>query len=214
MHGLRRLGALLGGALLVTRSITNLEVSKIIGVAEDEEAIKVRKAINIHATPEEVFRLWANPENYPRFMEHVRDVRKIADGRYHWIVDAPGGTTIEWEGEITHYEPNKKVGWKTVPDAPVHQTGFTRLDQNEDGSTRLDVQMTYSPPGGFLGHTVASIFGMDPKHQMDDDLVRFQSLLEHGKTTAKGREVTLDDLAAEASQPDGEQPTAPSSDGS
>ncbi len=41
---------------------------------------------------------------------------------------------------------------------------------------------------------VASLFGADPKHAMDQDLVRFQSLLEQGKTTAHGEEVRRTDL--------------------
>lgn len=210
MRGPAKAGVLASGAALAARSITNLEVSKIVGLTEDEEAIKIRKAININASPEEIFRLWANPENYPRFMEHVREVRKTGEGQYHWTVDAPGGAVVEWDAVITHYEPNKKIGWETVHDTPVPQSGFTRLDENEDGSTRLDVQMTYNPPGGLIGHTVASIFGQDPKNQMDDDLVRFQSLMEAGKTTAKGREITLDELVADVNR--GEQPSPSSED--
>jgi uncharacterized membrane protein len=32
-----------------------------------------------------------------------------------------------------------------------------------------------------LGHIVASLFGADPKSQMDDDLVRMKSFIETGK---------------------------------
>lgn len=214
MGGLLGFGALLGGLGLLARSITNMEIAKIVGLAGEEDVIKVRKAINIDASPDEVFRLWANPENYPRFMEHVREVRKIGDGRYHWVVDAPGGSTVEWDAVVTDYEPRKKMSWETVPGTPVPQTGFTRLDENEDGSTRLDVQLTYNPPVGLIGHTVASIAGQDPKTQLNEDLVRFQSLMEAGKTTAKGEEVTRDQLVAEARQSSEGQPASPQSDGS
>ena len=37
---------------------------------------------------------------------------------------------------------------------------------------------------------MASIFGNDPKSEMDDDMVRLKSLLEYGKTRAHGQRVT------------------------
>jgi uncharacterized membrane protein len=76
----------------------------------------------------------------------------------------------------------------------VHNAGVVRFEENQDGSTRLDIRLSYNPPAGALGHVVASLFGADPKHAMDEDLVRFQSLLEQGKTTVRGEEVRLGDL--------------------
>ena len=48
---------------------------------------------------------------------------------------------------------------------------------------------------GAVGHAVATIFGVDPKHAMDDDLVRLKTLLEAGKTTAEGKQVTKRDVS-------------------
>jgi uncharacterized membrane protein len=45
--------------------------------------------------------------------------------------------------------------------------------------------MTYTPPAGALGHVFARLLGADPKKQMDDDLLRFKSLLETGKATGR-----------------------------
>jgi uncharacterized membrane protein len=38
--------------------------------------------------------------------------------------------------------------------------------------------MSYNPVVGALGHAVASIFGADPKSEMDDDLMRMKSMIE------------------------------------
>jgi uncharacterized membrane protein len=43
--------------------------------------------------------------------------------------------------------------------------------------------MAYRPPAGALGHTIAKLFGADPKREMDDDLLRLKSLLERGQAT-------------------------------
>jgi hypothetical protein len=54
--------------------------------------------------------------------------------------------------------------------------------------------MSYAPPAGIFGHAIASFFRSDPKTAMDEDLVRMKSLLEQGKASAHGKEVTIDEL--------------------
>ena len=56
--------------------------------------------------------------------------------------------------------------------------------------------MSYCPPAGILGHTVARLFGADPKSEIDDDMVRLKSLLEVGKTRAHGETVWRDEVGA------------------
>jgi hypothetical protein len=46
-----------------------------------------------------------------------------------------------------------------------------------------------------LGHLVASLLGSDPKRAMDEDLMRFKTLIEYGKTTTDGEVVTREDLS-------------------
>jgi uncharacterized membrane protein len=68
------------------------------------------------------------------------------------------------------------------------------FDKEPDGSTRVGIRLCYAPPVGVLGHAVASLFGADPKREMDDDMVRFKSLMESGKTRAHGHKVTRDEV--------------------
>ncbi len=56
--------------------------------------------------------------------------------------------------------------------------------------------MSYNPPAGAVGHTVAALLGADPKREMDDDLARFKSLIERGETTAHNQKVTREEVAA------------------
>ncbi|HEY5572413.1 MAG TPA: hypothetical protein VIK64_05285, partial [Anaerolineales bacterium] len=68
-------------------------------------------------------------------------------------------------------------------------------EPNPQGGTRVTVRMSYTPPAGAVGHAVASLFGVDPKKAMDDDLVRMKSLIEEGKTTAEGKQVKKEEVA-------------------
>jgi uncharacterized membrane protein len=85
-------------------------------------------------------------------------------------------------------------GWESVGSTPGGNAGIVRFQPVGDGATRIDVRMSYNPPAGALGHVIASLFGVDPKHALDEDLIRFKSLLENGKTTAAGRVVTQEEL--------------------
>jgi uncharacterized membrane protein len=193
--GLRRGGvvgwtlAALGGAG-VARALANRPVRQMAGLG-GRRAVDFHKTINVQAPIEEVFDFWTNFENFPRFMSHVRQVRKTGDGRSHWVAAGPGGTEVEWDAVVTECDPNRVVAWRSEPGSTVGNAGIVRFDPNPDGGTRIDIRMSYNPPAGGLGHVVAALFGADPKRAMDEDLVRFKSLLEDGKTTTP-RQGTVD----------------------
>ena len=113
-------------------------------------------------------------------MSHVREVRKIGDGVYHWTVGGPAGVLVEWDAAITGLDFNKTLAWQSLPGSIIDQAGVTRFTSNPDGSTLIDVKMSYKPPAGVLGHEIAKLFGVDPKHEMDDDLMRMKSFIETG----------------------------------
>jgi hypothetical protein len=79
----------LAGVTLLTRAITNIELRRLLGVGAGRRAIDIQKTININAPVERVFRLWANYQNFPRFMSNVHDVKDLGDGRSHWIGAGP-----------------------------------------------------------------------------------------------------------------------------
>jgi uncharacterized membrane protein len=193
-----RAGALVAGAgaALLIRDVADRPLRRVLGIGAGRRAVDFHKTITVRAPIADVYAFFSNIENFPRLMAHVREVRKTGERRYHWVAAGPAGIPISWDGEISAQEPEKLLAWRSLPGAVVRNAGIARFEPNPDGSTRLDIRMSYNPPAGTLGHLVASLFGADPKHAMDEDLVRFQSILEQGKTTAHGEEVRFGDLAA------------------
>jgi hypothetical protein len=70
-----------------------------------------------------------------------------------------------------------------------------RFASGENNPTHVNVQMSYTPPAGLVGHAVASFFGQTPKQAMDEDLLRFKSLIERGTTSTESGTVTRDQVA-------------------
>jgi len=175
-------GSVIGslGLGLATRALTNVEAQQLVGIDPKARGIAIDKTITINAPIDEVFTYWSHPENFPEFMSHVRAVTRIGDGLYRWKVGGPAGLSIEWDAAITELDFNKSLAWQSRPGAIVDQHGVSRFTANPDGSTRIDVKMHYNPPAGVLGHEIAKLFGVDPKQEMDDDLMRMKSFIETG----------------------------------
>jgi len=171
--------ARLGGATLIGRSLSNLDFATLLGIGEPR-GLEVQKTICVDAPVEQVFAFWSDYQNFPRFMSRVREVR-VKDGRSHWVVSGPAGVPVEWTSELVRREPNSLIEWRSLPGSTVRQDGAVRFEPVAEGGTRVTVCLRYLPPGGALGHAVASAFGADPKSEMDADLMRMKSMLETGR---------------------------------
>lgn len=187
LYGLTRRGVAkpvlsTAGLVLTARGVTNLDTRSLLGMSGGENGIRVNKAINIFAPIDEVYQFWRNFENFPLFMNHVKEISTQGDVS-NWKVAGPVGSTVEFQSRVTQDIPNDLIAWETLPDSQVSSAGFVRFDENRDGSTRVTVQMTYTPPAGVAGHAVAQLFGVDPRQAMHEDLIRLKTLLEEGKTS-------------------------------
>jgi uncharacterized membrane protein len=176
------LGAAVGlaGLALATRAATNKELKRVVGVGGGRRAVQVQKTININAPRKQVFAFLADYENWPRFMTNVREIRESPTGLQHWVVEGPAGKKIEWDAEVTRLVQNELVAWKSVGGAAIRHAGTLRVDENDDGSTRVHIQMSYNPPAGAAGHALAVLLGADPKRQLDEDLARLKTTIETG----------------------------------
>jgi uncharacterized membrane protein len=120
------------GAALLARSLSNSEFKRMMNVGIGREAITVQKSINVDASPDVLFGLWANFENFPKFMKNVREVRVESALRSHWVVSGPAGVPVEWDAEITDVIPDKLIAWQSVDGSTVANEGFVRFEANPD----------------------------------------------------------------------------------
>ncbi|HEY8207470.1 MAG TPA: SRPBCC family protein [Myxococcaceae bacterium] len=181
------------GLALLLRSLTNLSTRRLVGVGAGPRAIDLRKDIHVDAPPDQVFEHFRRFENFPRFMSHVRKVEPRGEGRWLWNVTGPANVPVSWEAEVIREIPGKLIAWESVPGSVVKNAGVIHFEPDR-GGTRIGIRLSYNPPAGAIGHSFAKVLGADPKKQLDDDMVRFKSLIENGKATGHDGPVTSKEL--------------------
>jgi len=184
----------LAGAALLARGAANQPLRSLMGRSGSalgldkgmgrglnmSQTIDFEKTIHIDASPAEVYELWANYENFPRFMSHVVEVRDLGRRRSHWVVKGPGGAQFEWNSVLTEQSRPHRMAWRSEPGAEIPQSGSIQFERHR-GGTLVTVRMSYTPPAGAVGHGLAVLLGSDPKAQMDDDLARMKAFIERGE---------------------------------
>jgi len=139
---------------------------------------RAERTIRVRAPISEVYQFWRNFENFPQFMEHVEDVRKMdADGKLtHWKLKGPMGMSVEYDAELTQDIENKSIGWNSTRGS-MQTTGAVTFTELDDYTEIHVVMQWYDTPGGAVGEAVSKLF-QDPEKMLDEDLHRFKNLVE------------------------------------
>src|SRR4051812_44575706 len=138
---------------------------------------RTEKSIEVNAPVSVVFDLYSDFESFPKWMKHVKEVRRTGENYTRWTADAPLGLNVEWEAETTALEPNRKIAWRTVR-GDVEMEGEVTFAESGGDKTLVHVALGYKPPAGHLGTLVAKLFGNDPDKEIDEELQNFKKLAE------------------------------------
>ena len=146
---------------------------------------RVEKSIRVAAPVDQVYRFWRNVENFPKFMQHVKEVRRLdPDGKTsHWVIEGPLGARAEFNARLTQDEPNRSIGWNSV-DGNMGSTGNVTFTDMQENTLVHVVMQWYDPPGGAGGEAASKLL-QDPKEMLQDDLHRFKEAVESGTAGRK-----------------------------
>ena len=152
---------------------------------EGNKGIQIQRSATINVPRDQLYRIWRNFENLPRFMKHLQlvDVDESTGGtRSHWVAKAPFGRDIAWDAEITEDRQNELISWRSLPGSLVKSMGTVRfVDAPNTLGTIVHVSMQYNPPGGSMGAVIARLFGEEPGQQLRNDLRNFKMMMETGE---------------------------------
>ena len=151
--------------------------------------IKVVHSVTVLKPASELYAYWRDFSNLPHIMDHLEAVTVQGGGKSHWVARAPLGKTVAWDAEIINEVEGQLIAWRSLPGADVDNAGSVTFKPAGVGrGTEVKVELSYAPPAGKPGATVAKLLGEEPKRQLDDDLRHFRQLMEAGeRPTTEGQ---------------------------
>lgn len=144
-------------------------------------------AVTIARPREEVYRLWRDFTNLPRFMKHVEHVEVMTPHRSRWSVKAPLGAVVSWISFVTDEIPNERIAWESEGNAEVPNFGWVEFRDAPGGrGTEIRALIAYQPPYGEAGRLLNTLFRETPANQMREDLQRLKQIMETGEAAVPG----------------------------
>jgi uncharacterized membrane protein len=184
---LLKLGA---GGYLVNRGISgHCELYSQAGKINTSPVnVNIRSSFSIDKPRNEVYSFWRKLDNLPLFMNHLERVDVIDEKRSHWVLKLPTGVAnVSWDAEIVNDEPGYMIGWSSLPDSIIDNAGKVRFRDTENGGTLVDVVISYQPPAGGFGASLAHVFNPLFKKLVDDDVQNFKQYMDIAE---KGSNIT------------------------
>lgn len=134
--------------------------------------------VDIACSVEEVYNLWENLENMPRWIPLVKEVKVLpgAEQLSRWQFGLGGPLLTEWTSRITQRIPMQLIAWESVSGLPNHGSAqFIPTDQG----CRLRLQLAFNLPGGIVGKLIKGV-GVERwlEANLLETLKRFKALIE------------------------------------
>jgi uncharacterized membrane protein len=176
---LLKLGA---GGYLLNRGITgHCAVYERIGKNTQEPInINIRSSFIIDKPRHQVYQFWRKLDNLPLFMNHLERVDILDDKRSHWVLKLPLNVAqVSWEAEIVQDTTDSTIGWSSLPGSIIDNAGKVRFRDAPDGKgTLIDIVITYQPPAGGIGASIAHVLNPMFKTIVDNDVRNFKQYMD------------------------------------
>jgi uncharacterized membrane protein len=132
----------------------------------------IEQSVEVNVPLATAYNQWTQFEEFPSFMQAVKEVRQVDDTHLHWTVEI-AGRRHAWDAEITEQKPDERVAWRnTDGKGNAGVVTFHRIGEN---TTRLMVQLDYLPEG--IAEKLGDLAGT-PDRRVKADLERFKALVE------------------------------------
>jgi uncharacterized membrane protein len=142
----------------------------------------IEKSIEVNCPISTAYNQWTQFEDFPRFMEGVKEVHQIDDTHLHWHAEI-GGKDKEWDAVITEQVPDSIIAWRSV--AGAENAGRVEFHPAGTNGTRVTLKLTYDPEGAV--EKIGDLVGVVGR-RVEGDLKRFRDFIENrGRETGQWR---------------------------
>ena len=143
---------------------------------------RIKKSIEVDRPLSHVYNQWTQFEEFPRFMEGVKEVRQLDDQRLRWRAEI-AGKEKEWTAKITEQIPDDRIAWKSESgEYTSGKVDFARLGTDR---TQVTLEISYDPKGFIenAGDAVGLV-----SRRIENDLEHFKEFIENrGQETGAWR---------------------------
>ena len=138
---------------------------------------KFTQSIVVLSNVSDLYRLWANLENLPRFMRDIESVTMLDERTSHWVMKGPLGANIEWDAVTTRLDESERIAWNSKDHSLLTTSGLVTFRAMSTNETEVTVTLQYAAPAGAAGQAVADLFAQ-PEKRVREDLERFKRYVE------------------------------------
>ncbi len=132
----------------------------------------IEQSIEVQVPVRTAYNQWTQFEEFPRFMEGVKEVKQLDDVTLHWVAEI-AGQTREWDAKITEQTPDQRIAWTDI--GGESNAGVVTFHRIDDDVTKVMLQLEFEPQD--LGEKAADALGIVGR-RAKGDLARFKEMIE------------------------------------
>jgi uncharacterized membrane protein len=132
----------------------------------------IQKSIEVNAPLSAVYNQWTQFEEFPHFMEGVKEVKQLDDKRLHWKTSV-AGREKEWDAEIYEQTPDRIIAWRST--SGTKTSGRVEFTPVAVDRTRITLTFKYEVEGAL--ESAGDALGL-VSNRVGGDLERFKDFME------------------------------------
>jgi uncharacterized membrane protein len=134
---------------------------------------QIQKSIEVHRSLSQVYNQWTQFEEFPSFMEGVKEVKQLDDKRLHWVAEI-GGKEKQWTARIIDQIPDHRIAWES--ESGEYTSGVVTFERLGADRTRVTLEMSYEPEG--IVESAGDALGVVSR-RIANDLENFKEFIEN-----------------------------------
>jgi uncharacterized membrane protein len=140
------------------------------------EPVQITEGVIIKGSAEEIFNMWSDIEMLPSIIKDLKEVTQIDELTSHWVVKGPFGKNYQWIAEITRFDEDRRIGWRTI-EGDIKTSGQVTFKDLPNNETEVTVMLQYVPPVGKVGAAVSKVVD-NPRNKIAGGLRDFKAFAE------------------------------------
>ena len=147
----------------------------------------IEKSIEVNVPEYTAYAQWMKFEEFPQFMEGVKEVSRLDGKRFHWKAEI-AGQEREWDSEITEQAADQRLAWASRGTAIKGWTVTFQPLSSAKSKIMLHVEYDSQGSAEDAGAALGTV-----SQRVQGDLERFKALIEK-RWHPPGRDTIFDNF--------------------